>query len=392
MSFDWANSVSGRIKWRLRDIVLSRPPPPAPYAVGSPVAVAGLFRTASGIGQSARACANALEQFGIDVTRIDLSTAFHQADLPEDSRLTHEVGDCRTVIIHLNAPEFERAAFLLRSWRGTGRRTIGYWAWELPVTPHDWAPATRWLSEVWVPSRFTASALAPLTSKPVRVVPHFISELPSLNASSVDLGSQDVRCIALADAKSSFERKNLIGAVEAFRCAQLGPNSSLVLKTRGLNTDPEYRERLADAINGDTRIRIVEQSVSHEEVLALIASSDVLLSLHRSEGFGLAIAEAMLLGKPVVATDWSGSTDFLDETCGYPIPANLIPVKDPCGVYVNRPDAEWADASISDAAKAISRLAADPPLRQQIGRAGRTRIQTFADGHQYIDALLNPYP
>lgn len=379
-----ASSVTAKIAWRFRSLILSRPNSAVAFDPAQAVVVAGLFRTASGIGQSARACADALERSGITVIRVDLSQAFNQIDLPEDPRYLSRAGDCRTLIVHLNAPEFERASFLLNNWRGTGRRIIGYWAWELPGPPFDWAPATRWLSEIWVPSRFTAASLAPLTHKPVRVVHHYISsQMPP--ASSLSGGG--LRCIALGDAKSSFERKNLIGAVKAFRAARLGETAHLTVKTRGLETSPQYKERLVQAMDGDPRIDIVEQSLSHDEVMQMIIDSDVLISLHRSEGFGLAIAEAMFFGKAVVATDWSGSTDFLDDSCGFPVPAELIPVVDTCGVYADRTDTKWADASIPHAAEALTRLAADSQLRQRVGEAARAQIHAFADGHQYLEAL-----
>ncbi len=373
-----------KLLWRSRKAVLSRPSSIG-AAGGAPVTVAGLFRTASGIGQSARACADGLEQAGVKVHRVDLSAAFGQEELPPDPRLLKKAPPGGTLIVHFNAPEIERALFLLGNWRGSGRWVIGMWVWEMPITPQDWKPATRWLSEIWVPSRFSYDALRPLTDKPMKIVPYFIPLPPP---APVQADGSKFTVIALGDGKSSFARKNLVAALAAFQSASLGPNSELILKTRNLEHSPVLRRELDAARANDPRIHLIDGSLRHEDLQALIGSATVLMSLHRSEGFGLTIAEAMLQGKPVIATGWSGNTDFMDANCAVPVPFRFVPVDDTYGVYRAMPGAVWAEPDIEFAARALTDLAADPERCAALGQAARTRILRFTTGEDYRNALL----
>lgn len=372
-----------KLLWKCRDAVLSQPSQAA-VSGGGPVTVAGLFRTASGIGQSARACADGLEQAGAQVHRVDLSAAFGQLELPADPRLSDKPLPGGTLIVHFNAPEIERALFLLGNWRGSGRSVIGMWVWEMPITPIDWKPATRWLSEIWVPSRFSYEALRPLTEKPMKIVPYFIP-MPSIEGKA--LTNEIFTVIALGDGKSSFARKNLLSAVGAFRAARIDRPARLILKTRHLDKSPAHQFALEAACREDPRIQIVDGSLSHCEVMEMLNNADVLLSLHRSEGFGLTIAEAMLRGKSVVATHWSGNTDFMDAGCAIPVPFHLVPVDDSFGVYRGMQGAVWAEPDVAFAARAISEIAADPERREALGQSARARILPLTTGLAYLEAL-----
>ena len=375
-----------KLLWRCRHTLLSRPSAPA-GSDGGPIIVAGLFRTASGIGQSARACADGLEKAGVQVHRVDLSAAFGQLELPPDPRFLDRPPPGGTLILHFNAPEVERALFLLENWRGSARRVIGMWVWEMPITPEHWRPATRWLSEIWVPSRFSYDALRPLTDKPMKIVPYFI---PAPSSAPQNVDSSRFTVIALGDGKSSFARKNLAAALSAFQEAQLDRDAQLILKTRHLDQSPIFQQQLEEARASDPRIRIIDGSLSHDEVLDLIASANVLISLHRAEGFGLTIAEAMLQGKPVIATGWSGNIDFMNEDSAIVVPYRLVPVDDSYGVYSAIQGAVWAEPDIAYAACALSELAANPCRRTALGNAARQRILPLTTGAMYTAALQIP--
>ena len=372
-----------KLVWRCREALLSRPVASMATA-GEPVSVAGLFRTASGIGQSARACADGLENAGIPVHRVDLSAAFGQVDLPPDDRFLNRAPSGGTLIVHFNAPEIERALVLLENWRGSARRIIGMWVWEMTVTPPDWQPATRWLSEIWVPSRFSFDALRPLTEKPMKIVPYFIAAPERAPEASP---GPAFKVISLGDGNSSFARKNLTAAVRAFQQASFNRPAELILKTRNLAQAPAFLEELDAHSQRDPRIRIIDGSLSYDEVMDLISSVDVLLSLHRAEGFGLTIAEAMLRSKSVIATGWSGNTDFMDENCAVPVPYRLVPVDDSFGVYRTLPGALWAEPDEAFAAQAMSELAINPSRLQALGAAARQRLLPFTTGDAYFRAL-----
>jgi glycosyltransferase involved in cell wall biosynthesis len=118
-------------------------------------------------------------------------------------------------------------------------------------------------------------------------------------------------------------------------------------------------------------VRFDTRTLARDDAHAVMAACDIVLSLHRSEGFGLVPAEAMLLEKPVVATAWSGPVDFIDSAWAIPVPARLVPAVDPRGVF-QAPGAVWADPDVGEAAAALQRLAEDPGLRRRLGLAARS--------------------
>ncbi|CAN0326334.1 unnamed protein product [Phaeothamnion confervicola] len=144
---------------------------------------------------------------------------------------------------------------------------------------------------------------------------------------------------------------------------------------------PEGVRRLHAAIGGARNIKIVTQVMTRGDVFSMLAAADVVVSLHRAEGFGLLAAEAMLLGKPVIATDWSATTDFLNAENACPVPYRLIPAHDPQGNY-HYPDQKWADPDIDEAARWLRLLRADPALRQRLGNRAKTDASQFSQ-HTY---------
>lgn len=357
-------------------------------AAKGPLVVAGLFGTGSGIGESARSCADALADAGLRPRRVDLSSTLGQVDLafsgeafPRDRR--------GTLLLHLNPPEVDAALMHLGFWGPRAWRVVGCWVWELETAPASWMTAVRRVSEVWAPSAFCADAFDSFVDVPVRVAPYRIVPPPAL-APATGLVPEGAFCVlAMADGRSSFTRKNIEAAVAAFQQG-LGSREGawLIVKTRNANESPEAYSRLKVAACGHPRIVFLDTSLDALGRWRLLARADVLLSLHRSEGFGLTIAEAMAMGKPVVATDWSATAEFLDADVGFPVPYSFASVVDPDGVYVDLTQSRWADPDISAASLALGRLAEDAALRTKIGAAARTKIARLFDGRSYLRALL----
>jgi len=291
------------------------------------------------------------------------------------------------LVLHINAPMLPLALLRLPATISRNRPIIGYWAWEMPEVPPEWRPALACVNQVWVPSHFTAAALEPLLPGRVKVVPPALGLAPPVpsEASRADFGLPDDAVIVLVsfNLASSFTRKNPFAAIAAFRGAFGNRRDRvLVLKVSHPEHAPADFDRLRQMAQAPN-IRIDTRTLSPGDRHALTACADIVLSLHRGEGFGLVMAEAMLLGKPVIATGWSGNTDFMDSTNAAPISYRLAPARDDRAVYRGL----WAEPDVAEAASILRALADDPARRRSMGERARTSLSAKLGGKQLVAAL-----
>jgi glycosyltransferase involved in cell wall biosynthesis len=344
---------------------------------GFPIAVAGLFSTMSGIGEGARLAYDALDAAGVAPSAFDISAAFGQAEIEGPVRRAIVPGSGGTLVVHHNAPFLPHALWALGRARVRGRRVVGYWAWEFPRIPEAWLPSLRYLHEIWVPSELTREAVAAATDLPVHVVPHPLpppTVTPNMRA-RLGLPADALIVLTAFHMGSAFTRKNPLAAIAAFRRAfGDAPDRLLAIKLIDHGASPIARAELERAIAGASNIRLLNVMLPPADMAGLIAAVDIVLSLHRSEGFGLVPAEAMQLGKPVVATGWSGNMDFMNERNSAPVSYDMVPVQDPYDGAFIADGQHWADAHVDHAADWLRRLAAEPELRQRLGDAARADI------------------
>jgi glycosyltransferase involved in cell wall biosynthesis len=361
-------------------LLAPRPDQPPPPVLGG-MAVAGEVTRASGLGEAARLMLAGLERLG--VPGWGLRAGLRLPGESEDVAVADsEPPPGAALALHVNAPQL--AAALLRLGRGRlrGRRVIGCWAWELPVAPPDWRAGVGFVHEVWAPSRFTAAALEPLLPGRVRVVPYSVACRPpapaALDRAAFGLPTDAVVVLTSFNLASSFERKNPLAAIAAHQQA-FGARADriLLMKVGHPGHYPADLQRLKDAAGGAANIRFETRTLPPADNDALTACADIVLSLHRSEGFGLVPAEGMLLGRPVIATNWSGNIDFMDDETSVLVPYRLVPAVDPRGVFQAQ-GAVWAEADVGVAAEHLRRLADDPAARAALGaraqRAAQTRL------------------
>jgi hypothetical protein len=274
--------------------------------------------------------------------------------------------------------------------------TIGYWFWELEHVPRSMRDAFAMVDEVWVGSRFVAEAIGADAPRPVRHVPIPVQcPVPSARgrASFERLAPFADRFVFVVvfDHFSVTARKNPIGAIDAF-CRAFQPDEGPLLVVKSMNGArrwPQHQQVVARA-EGRPDIVIWDEHLDRDDHLALIASADALVSLHRSEGLGLHLAEAMWLGTPCIATRYSGNLDFMDDDCAALIDASMIAVTDGEGVYPA--SAHWADPDIEQAAAAMRRMVDDPAWRARLVEGGRAKMEaqpSLADTGRRIAELLD---
>jgi hypothetical protein len=351
------------------------------------IEIVGYFGSPTGEGEGARLCVTQLRRnFSVTCVNVGPSPA---ADEPWFSE--RDACSAPAVrILHLNPPKLPRAVFEIGLSRFRSSYNIAYWAWELEEIPDEWQRAIRYVNAVFVPSSFTASAIRKYTGKPVIVVPH----LPAVTD-----GDEDVRTelgiphgafvVSSIFTFESFGRKNPLATIEAFR--EAFPDTTharLVLKTPDGAFHPETMRRFRAALRGDTRIIHIDGAWPRAKISGLIEASDVYMSLHMSEGYGLCLAEAILRAIPLVATEWSGNTDFCDPDETYAIPGRLVRVEDPHPEYRSMRRCRWADADLGHATRALREIFDDRSAAMSKAMAAKRRLQNYLQSHDYHSALM----
>lgn len=351
-----------------------------------PLIVSGLLNEAKGVSEGARLSFGALRAAGFSPIVHDLRRLF----TGEDNHLpAARAGG--VWFIHVNAPEAMHALGRSTAEQWLGRYRIGYWAYELPRAPRSWARMAEVFHEIWAPSRFVADALQEAGVRaPVRVMPHPVAMgEPAELADRKRFGIPDdaFAVLAMGDLDSSAARKNLDGAIEIYRRAFPSSESArLIVKIRQDGSYPAFLARARQLAGPRPDISFVTGDLPSLDLRRLIASVDVLLSPHRSEGFGLPLAEAFLAGVPALATGWSGNLDFMGDLPELLIASSPVPVRDPYGVY-RAPGEVWAEPNVSDAAGKLRALAGDPDRRRRLALRGREAVEALG-ANWSRDALM----
>jgi glycosyltransferase involved in cell wall biosynthesis len=348
--------------------------------------VAGFLTAHLGIGESGRCMVRAADAAGIAVTPIDLRLPCKnpRADRSLEARLRLDPDQAVTVV-HLDPPASRDLEHHHGKSFRRGRYQIGYWAWELPDFPDAWLSSFAFFDEIWCPSEFARRAIAAKSPVPVLTMPHAI-DFPRPTAPTREirhrfgLPSDAFLFLVLYDLNSYSARKNPAAALTAFRRSGLAARGArLVIKVHSTEGNAADLERLKASIADLPAAHLITGALSRAEIYELEAACDCYVSLHRAEGFGLAVAECMYLGKPVITTDWSATAEFADRTTALPVPAREVELTEDHGPY--RRGQHWAEPDLDAAAQCMRRVAEDPALCRQIGDAARLRIEErFAPG------------
>ena len=351
------------IAWRTRRTGL---------APTGPVTVVGFLGAVHGLGEGARMLVRGFEAHGLSVRGIDLSA---QVGFPVDIPLqvASPGPDARGVVIsHINPPELLRWIRATEGRAIAGRRHIGYWAWELEEMPEAWRPAFDAVDEVWCPSEFAARSIRAAAPPRVKVTaapyPVYLNPCPAPDRAGLGLPADAVVVLMAFDLRSTAQRKNPYAALRVFQqaLAQASREAVLVCKIVGADLYPETLAALQALTADRPSVRLMTGSLSPHDMAVLMASSDIVLSLHRSEGYGLLLAEAMWNGKATLATGWSANVEFTDPACGVLTDYALEPVASDGAIYQT---GRWASVDEADAAAKLARLITDDAWRAQLSAA-----------------------
>jgi len=341
------------------------------------VRVTGYFSDESGWGAAGRGYVRALRRLGVPMRLHDVSAL--TTNRSEDRSLAQgdtAVTDTDVNLVCVDAGQH----FALLSEVGESffetHYNIGAWAWELPHFPERWYNRFAYYDEIWVGTSFIAAALAPIAPVPVVRIPPVVTAVNGSRADGRQRLQVDDRTFVFAfvfDVHSHLPRKNPHAAIAAFRRAFSGRTDvRLVLKSVNAAADPEGYAELRELAAG-APIDFHDGYWPVQHVRDLMDACDAYVSLHRSEGTGLTIAEAMACGKPAIATDWSGNTDFADSSNSFPVSYQLTTIPRNVGPY--RSGETWAEPDIDHAAWQMQQVVADAALAARRGDAARRRLQ-----------------
>ena len=377
------------------------------------IEISGYLGAAFGMGAAARALVTACDASGIATyTRIDRRTAHYQ-DVAVDDKAAAESPTAYTVLVLVrNADALLADPSDAVAARNAGRKVVGLWFWEVETFPDRLRPAFVLLDEIWVATEFVANSLRAHTDcPPVHVFPF---PLPIPLEHDVAAGGAELFSLAQGvdedrfvvsfsfDFDSIADRKNPWAAVSAYRSAfpdvvgsdgltaatlPDGRRPFLILKAIGGERHPLDRDRLEHAIGKRTDVMVIDGHLDPDLQRGLFARTNVYLSLHRGEGLGLTVAEAMAAGAPVVVTDYAGTTSFCTADNAFLVPHTLVDIPLSTPVYAGC--GQWAEPDVATAATYLRTIAnADEPaatIRSNATRMLRERrVFTDASGPAFI--------
>lgn len=338
----------------------------------------GYARAESGLGEACRLAARALQSADVPFCIINFPYCpSRQNDLSwKHKEVKKPVYNTNLFFINADQMYYHFKKTLNRRWFNY-RYNIGYWHWELPEFPDNWKESFSLVNEVWVPSNFTSNSISKKTAKPVITIPHGISvELPSnINRNYFGMPENRFLFLTMFDIYSTSARKNPAAVIEAYKQAFKKDDHKvgLVLKINNASDLPKEVEQLKQNIADYENIFLIEKILSRQELNGLLNTIDGYVSLHRAEGFGLPLAEAMYLGKPVIGTNWSGNVDFMDENNACVIDFSLRKIGENYGPYTA--NQYWAEPDVNEAAQFMKKLVENKQFANQIGILGKKQYE-----------------
>ncbi|WP_328605613.1 FkbM family methyltransferase [Amycolatopsis sp. NBC_00345] len=374
---------AGLPEWALPGERAATRPPSDEFGVN----LLGYLTAELGLGEMGRIVLEAIEDGGVPVVSVLEEKAVSNRTGIERPAT---VGDPRfpLSILAVNADQ-TRVILTNHPEVGAGRYRIGLWAWELEDFPEWQHEAFGMLDEVWTVSDFCRRAIAEHSPIPVKTIPVPVRDPGEPSPPAREQG-EPVRFLFAFDFNSVAERKNPWGAVEAFQRAFPGRDDvRLTVKAINAKMHPSAAERLRAAVVGDDRVELIETYLTVAELHDLYERSTCYVSLHRSEGFGLTVAEAMARAMPVISTDYSSTREFLDATTGWPVPYQLVPVGK--GNYPYHETAVWAEPDLDAAATAMREVADNPAEAAKRGKQAREYIlreRSMATAAEWMRAEL----
>jgi len=335
----------------------------------------GYIQGETGLGQSCRLVAGTLQMAEVPFTVYDYNQV--SAVRFNDQSWTHKITNTTPYninLIHINPYELPLAFFRIGRHAWEKRYNIAFWLWELEQFPPSWCNALHLVDEIWTPSEFSSNSIRKVTNKPVHTIPYGIAapDTGGYIRQSFGLPEDKFLFLCMYDSSSVMERKNPLGTINAYKRAFAKDDTRVGLVLKVNNAQPSDIKRIMQELDGYQGIFIISDTLDKVQVNGLIACVDTYCSLHRAEGFGLVPAEAMLLGTPVIATNWSSNAEFMDSGVACMVDYSLTTLTQDITPY--KAGNRWAEPNINHASLFMKKLCTDDELCKSLANKAKSHI------------------
>jgi glycosyltransferase involved in cell wall biosynthesis len=339
------------------------------------ITIAGHITAESGTGEAVRSIIKSVEAVGIPYQLVNFERNIYRKNDTSYKKFSFTKNYSHNIIV-INADQIETFYNLVGNSFFEGKYNIAYWLWEQSNFPKEWTEQEKHFDEVWTASDFSKKAIEENSSLPVTTIPLAISNRrkeKKYNKQYYAVNSRTYVFLFIFDFLSVFERKNPMAIIQAFNEAfSENENASLIIKMSNSRYDKKNFMLLKSAIKRKN-IKIIDTYISRDEISSLLNICDCYISLHRSEGFGYTIFEAMKKSKPVIATGYSGNIDYMNKKNSFPVKYNLTKLLSNFGDY--KKNTYWADPDISDASKKMRFVYENRNVAKNIGKQAKIDIQ-----------------
>lgn len=347
----------------------------------------GSIKAEMGLGQSCRLIANMIKEthYNFSIYNYDFDGKVKEGDTTFDYYIAKEL-PYSINIFHVNPCELGNLFMSMQNaWHG--HYNIAFWLWELEEFPSEWIIYCKLFDEIWTPSEFTRKTLQKATDVPVKILPYYVS-VPykkHIGRDFFSLPAHQFLFLIMYDINSTEGRKNPQGAINAFKIAFKANNQQVGLVIKVNNGTLEQICKLKEQLIGYKNIYYITETLNKECTNSLIKCCDVFISLHRAEGFGLVMAEAMLLKTPVIATNWSSNTEFMDMNAACMVNYHIVENPKTEGLY--KKGCLWAEPDYVEAAKYMKKLWQNQNYYLEKQNNGKEYIQNILNKEKLINLL-----
>lgn len=338
------------------------------------VSLIGHFSAELGVGEAGRRLNLLLTALGITTRLVDFRGS-RSRKLDQSVKTQESFDSTGSVISCVNADQIAYTTSLYKIPTNSLNHHIAFWSWELEHFPKGFEPATNLVDEIWTVSEFSRRAIVGLSKTSVRAIrlPVPIPEFRKHLRDYFKFLPTDRIALVNFDFSSDVERKNIKNTITAYLLAfPIAGDSKLVMKSINFNSENPEHLQIWELCNSRNDIIWMPDYLSRSEMSELTSLADVYLSLHRSEGYGLNLADAMARSVPVIATGYSGNLDYMNESCSALIEYKLVRVSSYGGFKV---DSVWAEPDIEQAARQLRRFLGNKELSLRVGAAGLANIR-----------------